>query len=236
MCYFALGNRRWSGGAERRDPMTLSKRQQDILEFVSEYWRQHRRPPTVREIKEGLGLSSTSVVNHHLEALARKGYIERDHGVSRGVKVVGADYRRFLAEEINVQVPFCGYISAGQPVPVPDGSVAPDSYLELTREIVGDEKDLFALQVRGDSMVDALVGDGDIVLMKRVPDINNGDMVAVWLKDPGETTLKKFYREGDLVRLQPANPAYSPIYTHAANVEIQGKVVVVIRQLARRPV
>lgn len=210
--------------------MTLSKRQQEILEFLENYWRRHRRAPTIREIQEGLKLSSTSVVNHHLEALARKGYIERDHGISRGVKVVGAR----LAEEANVKVPLCGYIVAGQPVPVPDGSIAPDSYLELTREIVGNEKDLFALQVRGDSMVDALVGDGDIVLMKQVQEVRNGDMVAVWLKDSGETTLKKIYREGDLVRLQPANPFYAPIYTHASNVEVQGKVIVVIRQLDRR--
>ncbi len=213
--------------------MALSKRQEAILQFIGDYWRQHRRAPTVREIQEGLNLSSTSVVNHHLEALARKGYIERDPGISRGVKVVGAGYLR-LAEEANVRVPFCGYIVAGKPVPVPDGSVAPDSYLELTREIVGDEKDLFALQVRGDSMVDALVGDGDIVLMKQVQEVHNGDMVAVWLKDSGETTLKKIYREGDLIRLQPANPAYEPIYTHASNVEVQGKVMVVIRQLSRR--
>lgn len=213
--------------------MSLSKRQQQILEFMRDYWRQHQRAPTVREIQEGLHLSSTSVVNHHLEALDRKGFIVRDRGVSRGIKVVDADYLR-LAEEVNIRVPFCGYIVAGLPVPVPDGSVPLDSYLELTREIVGDESDLFALQVRGDSMIDALVSDGDIVLMKRVPTINNGDMVAVWLRDSGETTLKKFYQEGDLVRLQPANPALSPIYTHAANVEIQGKVVVVIRQLMRR--
>lgn len=213
--------------------MTLSKRQQEILKFIEDYWRQHWRTPTVREIQEGLRLSSTSVVNHHLEALARKGYIEREHGVSRGIKVVGAD-SLLLAEEVNARVPFCGYIVGGQPVPVPDGSVAPDSYLELTREIVGDEKDLFALQVRGDSMVDALVGDGDIVLMKQVQEVNNGDMVAVWLRDSGETTLKKIYWEGDLVRLQPANPAYTPIYTPASNVEVQGRVVVVIRQLTRR--
>ncbi|MGC8837914.1 MAG: transcriptional repressor LexA [Anaerolineae bacterium] len=213
--------------------MTLSRRRQQILDFMRDYWRQHQRAPTVREIQEGLHLSSTSVVNHHLEALAREGYITRERGVSRGIRVVDAPYLR-LAEEVNVMVPFCGYITAGQPVPVPDGSVAPDSYLELTREIVGDEKGLFALQVRGDSMVDALVGDGDIVLMKQAQEVLNGDMVAVWLKDSGETTLKKFYREGDLVRLQPANPAYTPIYTHAANVEIQGKVVVVIRQLTRR--
>lgn len=210
--------------------MALSERQEKILKFIEDYWRLHQRAPTIREIQEGLKLSSTSVVNHHLEALVRKGYIERDHGISRGIKVIGAR----LARVANIRIPFCGYIVAGQPVPVPDGSVAPDSYLELTREIVGNEKDIFALQVRGDSMVDALVGDGDIVLMKQAQEVRNGDMVAVWLKDSGETTLKKIYREGDLIRLQPANPSYAPIYTHASNVEVQGKVIVVIRQLDRR--
>lgn len=213
--------------------MTLSKRQQEILEFMRAYWRQHQSAPTVREIQEGLGISSTSVVNHHLEALDRKGYITRTRGVSRGIKLVDADYLR-LAEEVCVRVPFCGYIVAGAPVPVPDASVEPDEYLELTRDIAGDATDLFALEVRGNSMMDALVYDGDIVLMKRVQEVNNGDMVAVWLKEEGETTLKRFYREGNRVRLQPANPTMQPIYTPASNVEVQGKVVVVIRQLGRR--
>ncbi len=211
--------------------MDLSKRQQEILEFMRSYWRAHQRAPTIREIQERFKISSTSVVSHHLQALDRKGYINRTPGVSRGIKLVDSEYLR-LAHDVTVQVPLCGYIVAGEPVAVPDVSTPPSRYLDLTREIVGDAEGLFALEVRGDSMIDALVNDGDIVLMKKVHEVNNGDMVAVWLKDEQETTLKKFYREGNQVRLQPANPTMKPIYTKASNVDVQGKVVVIIRQVA----
>jgi len=211
--------------------MEISQRQQKMLEFMRAYWRTHQSAPTIREIQEKLKISSTSVVNHHLEALDRKGYIHRTRGVSRGIKLVDSEYLR-LADEVMVQIPFCGYIIAGEPVPVPDGSVPPEEYRDLTREIVGDAEGVFALEVRGDSMIDALVNDGDIVLMKKVLEVNNGDMVAVWLKEEQETTLKKFYREGNRVRLQPANPTMRPIYTNASNVDVQGKVMVVIRQVA----
>ncbi|MGQ9584582.1 MAG: transcriptional repressor LexA [Anaerolineae bacterium] len=211
--------------------MSLSKRQQEFLEFMHDYWREHQRTPTIREIQEKFKISSTSVVSHHLKALEEKKCIDRTPGVSRGIKLVDSEYLR-LAHDATVRVPFWGYIVASEPVSVPDVSTPPSRYLDLTREIVGDSEGVFALEVRGDSMIDALVNDGDIVLMKKVPEVRNGDMVAVWLKDEQETTLKKFYREGNRVRLQPANPTMKPIYTKAANVDIQGKVVVIIRQVA----
>jgi len=108
-----------------------------------------------------------------------------------------------------------------------------DAVVELTRDMVDDDPDLYALEVRGNSMVDALIHDGDMVVMKHQREARNGDLVAVWLKNEKETTLKRFYLEKDRVRLQPANPTMEPIYVHPSNVEIQGKVVVVIRRLER---
>ncbi|NLE75880.1 MAG: repressor LexA [Chloroflexi bacterium] len=211
--------------------MQLSERQQAILDYIRAYWRGNQRPPTIREIQEHLGISSTSVVNYNLNRLADEGLIVRAREVSRGIRLVDDSGMR-LAQDILVRVPISGYIRAGAPVDVPDASVAPDEYLELTRDLVKGEGDVFALRVRGDSMIDALVNDGDIVLMQQVPRVNNGEMVAAWLKNEQETTLKKFYLEGNRVRLQPANPTMEPIYTTPANVQIQGKVIVVIRQVA----
>ena len=108
-----------------------------------------------------------------------------------------------------------------------------DAVVELTRDIVDDDPNLYALEVRGDSMIDALIHDGDMVVMKHQQEATNGELVAVWLKSEKETTLKRFYREKDRVRLQPANPTMQPIYVHPSNVEIQGKVVLVIRKLER---
>jgi repressor LexA len=131
-------------------------------------------------------------------------------------------------------VPLIGYIAAGEPIPVPSAdtwdNLAAGETLELTEELVGAREGVYALKVKGDSMVDALVNDGDIVLMQQVSTANDGDMVAVWLKVEREVTLKRLYREGNRVRLQPANNQMQPLYVDAANVEIQGRVIGVIRQ------
>ena len=128
-----------------------------------------------------------------------------------------------------------GRIAAGSPLPIPDSSsdfgIFGDETIELTRGIIKDTDGIYALQVKGNSMIDALIHDGDIVVMKHQQHAENGDLVAVWLRDEKETTLKRFYLEGDRVRLQPANPTMEPLYFPANNVEIQGKVVCVIRQL-----
>ena len=135
-----------------------------------------------------------------------------------------------------VRVPVLGRIVAGEPVPIPDESFSPldiEESIALTRDIVQEQGPIYALQVKGDSMIDALIHDGDIVIMKRQTEANNGDLVAAWLKAEKETTLKRFYWEKgkNRVRLQPANPSMKPIYVHPSNVEIQGKVIAVIRQL-----
>ena len=134
-----------------------------------------------------------------------------------------------------VSVPLVGRIFASEPVPMPDApsSFAPEEAISLTRDMIGDDDgDIFALEVRGDSMIDAMINDGDIVVMKRRIMAQNGDLVAIWLRDEEETTLKHFYLEEDgRVRLQPANPTMKPIYADPANVRVQGKVVLVLRQM-----
>lgn len=208
----------------------LSERQQSIYRFIRQFVREHHYPPTIREIGAALGITSTSVVNYNLNKLEEAGLIERDREVSRGLK---------LAEDVGangqdvISVPLMGTIAAGEPIPVLDESVTLYSHdvIQLTRDICKDTQGIYALQVKGNSMIDALINDGDIVIMRHEETARNGEMVAVWLKDEESTTLKRFFHEGDRVRLQPANPTMEPIYVDPENVEIQGKVVAVIRSL-----
>jgi repressor LexA len=225
-------------GKGRKRSASLSERQKNILEFFYEFQRSNSYPPTIREIGKAVDISSTSVVNYNLNRLEEMGYIEREESVSRGIRLLNPGIALFQdtvsAIKDFVQVPIVGRIVASAPAPVPgsDFEYMPGEYVSLARGVVRDERDLFALQVEGDSMVDALVDDGDIVIMRHQRDANNGDMVAVWLHDREETTLKKFYRERERVRLQPANPYMDPIYVDAKDVEIQGKVMMVILQLS----
>jgi len=210
--------------------MAISERRRTILSFIRQFSGENGYPPTVREIADAAGISSTSVVNYHLNVLQEEGYIIRNREVARGLRVV--DQAQESETLSTVDIPLLGVISAGKPIPVPDsteGSSAQDE-IQLTRDIVLDPDKLYALRVKGQSMIDALIGDGDVVVLRHQQDAENGDMVAVWLRDEKETTLKRFYREGERVRLQPANLSMAPIYVPAADVEIQGKVIVVIRQ------
>jgi repressor LexA len=130
-------------------------------------------------------------------------------------------------------VPLLGRIAAGEPIPVPssDFSVMGDETVELTRGLLPlDTASLYALQVRGNSMIDAMIGDGDIVVMQQQDTARNGELVAVWLKEEEETTLKRFFLENGRVRLQPENPSMQPIYANPRNVQIQGKVMLVVRR------
>ncbi len=209
----------------------LSERQQGILEFLREFIEENQFPPTIREIGKRVGISSTSVVKYNLEALERKGFIERDPEISRGIRLL-EDLTGRVGEVL--QVPLLGRIAAGTPIPVPDAEFSPfghDSTIELTRDIVKDAKGIYALEVQGDSMIDALIHDGDVVVMQHQQTVENGELAAVWLRDQEETTLKRFYLEGSQVRLQPANPTMGPMYFPADDVEVKGKVVCVIRQL-----
>lgn len=220
----------------------LSERHKKILDVLKHYQNEFGYPPSIREIGKQTGISSTSVVNYYLNQLEEEGYIERDRKISRGVRLVKAASDAVAAVrgavENMIRVPVIGRIMAGQPMPMPSTDFAyydPDSGVEIARSLLkaGDkEEDLFALEVQGDSMVDAMVNDGDIVVMKRAQDASNGEMVAVWLTDKDETTLKYFYKENGRVRLQPANPTMKPIYVdNPRQVQVQGKVVMVIRQM-----
>ncbi len=209
----------------------LSQKQRNIIEFVRRFWRDNSFPPTVRDILNGCGISSTSVVDYNLAILEREGYLRRHPGISRGIELMdegpGAVH--------HIKVPVVGYIAAGAPIPVPSAdtwdTVASSDTLDIPEELTKGKKDVFALKVKGTSMIDALINDGDTVLMQQVQSVENGDMVAVWLRSEKEVTLKKLYRESGRIRLQPANTQMEPIYAEPDNVEVQGKVIAVIRQL-----
>jgi len=192
-------------------------KQGKILRYIERYVDDHDRSPSIREIQQECGISSTSVVDYNLKGLQRLGVIERDDDVARGIKLRGRPPRV-------VVVPVLGTIAAGQPIPVP-GDRDPEDTIEVAPEdLLGRDKDtVFALRVKGNSMIDALITDGDIVLMQTAQTAEDGDTVAAWLKSEEETTLKRLYREGDRIRLQPRNPTMQPIYTTAENVEIQGR-------------
>ena len=212
----------------------LSERQQRMLSFIQGFSEENGYPPSIREIGRAVSISSTSVVNYNLNRLVDEGFLDRDQNVSRGIRLTEklAPQRESLRGV--VRVPLVGRIFASEPVPMPstDTAIFPDEAIEITRDLLSSEDDLFALEVKGDSMIDAMVNDGDIVVMKPEPQWRNGDMVAVWLKDAEETTLKYIYREGKKVRLQPANPTMDPIYIeNPESLEVQGKVMLVVRQL-----
>jgi len=209
----------------------LSERQQGILEFIREFLEENQFPPSIREIGKQVGISSTSVVKYNLEVLERKGFIERGRDISRGIRLL-EDLTGRVGEVLHI--PVLGRIAAGVPIPVPNSDFSLfgyDTTIELTRDIVKDANGIYALEVQGDSMIDALIHDGDVVIMRHQQKVENGELAAVWLREQEETTLKRFYLEGGQVRLQPANPTMTPMFFPADNVEVMGKVVCVIRQL-----
>lgn len=214
----------------------LGERHQRILDFIASYQREHKHPPSIREIGEHCNISSTSVVNYYLDQLEKTGHIERDRKISRGMRLTG---NTPLGDMF--RVPILGVIQAGEPIPVPTnadfGSFTPEDSIEIATSLMPAKekgKELFALQVQGESMIDAMINDGDIVILKPTQDARNGEMVAVWLSDRNETTLKYYYKEKDGYRLQPANPTMKPIILKKTEaLEIKGKVVMVIRKVER---
>lgn len=231
----------------------LSDRQQDILQFTRSYMDEHGRPPTIREIGKAVKINSTSVVNYNLSKLKEKGYLDRDKDVSRGIRLTekAGELAHGVGEAIDnattsvrsalealVRIPMWGDIGAS-PSPLPSvNDVAFRAYddedaVVVSREMLKSKSDnLYALRVRGDSMIDAMVNDGDIVIMQPQVEARNGEMVAVYLRDDMSATLKRFYVDGERVRLQPANPTLQPIYVNPEEVQIQGKVLMVLRQTA----
>lgn len=231
--------------------MNLSERQQKILHFIISFMGVHEYPPTIREIGEEVGISSTSVVNYNLAKLEEYDLIARDREVSRGLSL----NRRRLAElgffgEANdsvkaisqngvlsgrLIVPVLGRIAAGEPIgAIPHDTQDPEEWIEIAERLVNMPADrLFALRVKGNSMVDASVLDGDIVILRQQETADDGEMVAAWIEGDEETTLKYLFRDGANVRLIPANPnpEYKTIVRPADRVRINGKVVSVIRVL-----
>ena len=198
-----------------------------IFNFIQEFTRQNSYPPTVREIQRALDLASPRAVQYHLEALEQEGLIERVSRTVRGIHLPG--------REPVEDVPLFGVIAAGEPIAVPDSGESvpvPEEILQVPRRLVQGRREPFALKVRGTSMIDALVDDGDIVILEPPGVVDNGEMVAVWLRDRQEVTLKRIYAEPGQVRLQPANREMEPIYAEPDDVLVQGKVIAVLREYA----
>ncbi len=215
----------------------LSDKQGRILEFIEEFIDEHDYPPTVRDIQFGCDLSSTSVVKYNLDRLSEAGYLNRDSEVSRGLAIPGGrtSGKTSSREPELVAVPLMGTIAAGSPFPLPQSDTWNDPGIEqidLPQAVVGRGNGVYALKVKGDSMIDALIGDGDLVIMESAQQVRNGQMAAVRLVAENETTLKYFFPEGERVRLQPANTTMEPIYARADNVEVMSRVLAVWRYMA----
>ena len=205
----------------------LSEKQSQILAFISDFIEEHDYPPSIRDIQIGCSISSTSVVDYNLRRLEEKGFLRRDREISRGIELL--DGRR---RSRTVDVPVLGAIAAGQPIPVPTSerwSNDAEDTVTVTEDMVRGRANVFALRVKGTSMIEDLIDDGDIVFLEPATSAENGDKVAVWLNDRNEVTLKRFYHEGDQIRLQPANATMPPIYTTPENVTIQGRFISSIR-------
>ncbi|HCP23002.1 MAG: repressor LexA [SAR202 cluster bacterium] len=210
----------------------MPPRRQRIWEFLKEFYSENGIPPTVRDIQRACEISSTSVVDYNLEKLAQAGYINRRPDVARGIEILDQEGQP-VSNAPRVQI--VGAIAAGSPIPVwsTEGSASSEEFdtVEISPDLQRRHGKLFGLAIKGTSMIDALIDDGDVVIVKPANNADNGEMVVAWLKEEEEATLKKFYAEGDRVRLQPANSTMEPIYCSADNVEVHGKVVYVIRNL-----
>jgi repressor LexA len=239
----------------RRRSKGLTDRQRRILEVLDVYYKQTGYPPSIREICKRAGISSTSVANYYLTQLEEMGYIERDGRVSRGIRLIktldeiaGVASLKQAAQSVRqavddlLRVPLMGRIVASAPAPVPPSDFNyfdAESFVDVARSMLPSRErgdGLYALEVQGDSMIDAMINDGDIVVMKPAQEARNGELVAIWLRGRDETTLKYFYLENGRVRLQPANPTMKPIFIEDPSiVEIQGKVVMVVRKVRDTP-
>jgi len=230
----------------------LSNRHKKIISFLTEFQEKNGYSPSIREIGESINVRSTSLVDYYLKQLEELGYISREQHISRSICLVKpAEIAKSVSNQITesirkagslieqmLTVPMMGRIVASEPIPMPPTDSTyydSESSIEIARSLLPPKEkgdDLFALEVQGDSMIDAMIHDGDIVIMKRAEVAQNGEMVAVWLDNKDETTLKYFYKESKRIRLQPANPTMDPIYVeNPASLRIMGKVVLVIRQM-----
>jgi repressor LexA len=207
--------------------MALTRRQKEVMDFLSGFIEKHGYSPSYEEIASGLGLASLATVHKHVQALEAKQYLRRSYNHSRSLEIGD----RYFAEERarrpqsgDSSIPLLGRIAAGSPVE----AIANPESLQFSDFIA--QENTFALQVRGDSMIEDHICDGDLILLERVAEAHDGDIVVA-LVGGSDTTLKRFYREnGGLVRLQPANAALKPIMVPAREVEIQGRLLAVLRK------
>ena len=214
--------------------MALTKRQREALDFISRFLAENEYSPSFEEIAEGLGLASIATVHKHLTSLEAKGYLKRGFNQSRALELTPQYFReqRMYRRESEarrpqrVETPLLGVIAAGRPV---ETFATPET---LSFPEFSGNRDVYALEVRGESMIEDHIVEGDYVLVEQTDRVRDGEIVVA-LVDGSETTLKRIYREaGDMIRLQPANQTMQPILTPAKNVQIQGRVLAVHRRYA----
>lgn len=202
---------------------TLYKRQREVLEYVSQYMQKHGYAPTIHEICDAMGVTSPATIHEHLQKLEKLGMLKRDWRKNRGMEVLNQKAAGWITS--SVEVPLYGYIAAGRPI---DAIANPTEYMEVPQDMVGKRR-TYVLQVKGDSMIEAAIQDGDYLVVEEQPTANNGDIVVALLNDTF-ATVKRFFREADHIRLEPANSTMNPIITN--DVKIQGRVIGVIRKYA----
>jgi repressor LexA len=209
--------------------MALTKRQKQVLDFIHQFKSEHGYSPSYEEIASGLGLASLATVHKHISALASKQYVERGHNQSRSIDLTQRYFRDCGIAERNqeISIPLLGRIAAGAPVE----SVPENQSLHFS-DFLG-KGDTYSLEVRGDSMIDDHICSGDYVLVERANDVRDGEIVVALVQGM-DTTLKRFYREdGTTARLQPANAAMEPIRVPLSDVQIQGRVLAVLRKFGK---
>jgi len=202
----------------------IYKRQGQILDFIRQHIQTTGSAPTLKQIAEAIGVSSLATVHEHLEALEQKGLIKRKQGKVRAIDLV-QETEDFDGEAL--EAPILGFIAAGAPI---EAYTDPNATLSIPSTFITGQKRVFVLQVRGESMIDEQIRDGDFVIIEQVESASNGEIVVALL-DNGMATLKRFFKEATRIRLEPANAKMSPIFVK--NVRIQGKVVGLIRKYDR---
>lgn len=205
----------------RRMPITLYRRQKQILDFIKQYIEKYGYSPTLGEIADSIGVSSLATVHEHLQALVLKGVIKRFEGAVRGIEVID---RKVSSVLTGVELPVLGFIAAGQPIMT---YTDPDATVNVPSHMVSGKKRSYVLQVKGDSMIEDGILDGDHVIIEEQTIAQDGDIVVALLEN-GLATLKRFFKEPNRIRLEPANASMEPIY--ATDVKIQGRCVGVIRR------
>jgi repressor LexA len=205
--------------------MAITKRQRQIYDYISEFVQKHGYSPSFEEIGKGMRLSSLATVHKHVTNLEKKGLLTRDYNRSRSIDLLPPKGRLKQAMSVNtgLVLPLMGRIAAGQPIEAVENPET-ISLADFVRS-----KEVFVLEVRGDSMQDEAILDGDYVLVEKARTAHNGDIVVA-LVDQSDATLKRFYREGDSIRLQPSNVTMKPIIVPAASVDVQGRVIGVLRK------